>query len=135
LILHLEELDTRYKTGIPKRDASGDGTAPGMRVPDVLSATEARLSTGRQQNATPDIQSIGSGLYRVAYGGVASPYTYGLAADPLYVTALTQGPVDRASAGQGYRAQMIYDSPTRFFQAILARSRRYRIALSTSAPS
>lgn len=68
---------------------------------------------------TSSIASIGGNLYRVAYGGLASPYTYGLAADPLYDTAFTQGSVDRASAGQGYRAQLIYDSPTRFFQALV----------------
>lgn len=57
---------------------------------------------------TSSVQKISKGVYRVAYGGLASPYTDSLATDPLYTTQITQGMADRRSAGNSYKAALIY---------------------------
>jgi hypothetical protein len=45
------------------------------------------------------VLGLGGGKYRVAYGGIASPYTFNLATDPLFTSSISQGMADRISAG------------------------------------
>jgi hypothetical protein len=54
------------------------------------------------------VQSLGGGLFRVAYGGIASPYTDNYGSDPIFTTSLTQGIVDVRAAGQSYKPQLTY---------------------------
>jgi hypothetical protein len=56
--------------------------------------------------------AAGPGQFRVAYGGIASPYTDSLGTDPLYTTMITQGMADRRSAGNSYKAAFVYTNPT-----------------------
>lgn len=59
---------------------------------------------------TPAGISLGGGLYRVAYGGIASPYSDSYATDPLYTTSISQGVVDRRSAGSSFKGTLTYTS-------------------------
>ncbi len=54
--------------------------------------------------------------YKVAYGGIASPYTDSYASDPIYTTMLTQGMVERRSAGESYKAALGYVTPNQQFR-------------------
>jgi hypothetical protein len=56
--------------------------------------------------------AAGPGQYRVAYGGIASPYTDSLGTDPLYTSMITQGMADRRSAGNSYKAAFVYTNPS-----------------------
>lgn len=56
------------------------------------------------------------GRYRVAYGGIASPYTDGYSADPLYTTSIIQGMVDRRSPGRAVKIAAVYESPDHRFK-------------------
>ncbi len=59
---------------------------------------------------------VGPGLYsvpvKVAYGGLASPYTDSYATDPLYTTSISQGMVDRRSAGFSLKGALTYTTST-----------------------
>jgi len=63
-------------------------------------------------------EKVGTDLYKVAYGGIASPYTDSYASDPLYTTMITQGVVDRRSAGESYKAALVYTTPNKQFKFI-----------------
>ena len=65
-------------------------------------------------------EKVGTNLYKVAYGGIASPYTDSYASDPLYTTMLTQGAIDRRSAGQSYKTALVYTTPNKQFKFIAA---------------
>jgi hypothetical protein len=60
------------------------------------------------------------GVFRIAYGGIASPYTEAYATDPLYTTSISQGMVDRHSAGVSYRGALTYTSSTKQLKALLS---------------
>ena len=62
--------------------------------------------------------SAGGGKYRVAYGGIASPYTDSLGTDPLYTTQITQGMADRRSAGNAFKTAFIYTNPSKQLKLI-----------------
>ena len=64
--------------------------------------------------------SAGDGMYRVAYGGIASPYTDSLGTDPLYTTMITQGMADRRSAGNSFKSAFVYTSPDKQLKLIAA---------------
>ncbi|GAC1424867.1 MAG: hypothetical protein NVSMB5_19040 [Candidatus Velthaea sp.] len=64
------------------------------------------------------IGQVGPGSYRVAYGGIASPYTDSYATDPLYTTSLTQGVVDRRSAGVSLKGALTYTSANKALVAL-----------------
>ncbi len=64
------------------------------------SASGVFLPTG----GTPICQSLGSGVFRIFYGGLASPYTDSYATDPIYTTQISQGMVDRRSGGTSWKA-------------------------------
>jgi len=61
---------------------------------------------------------VAPGVYKVAYGGIASPYTDSFATDPLYTTQITQGEVDRRSAGNSYKVALVYTPPNKQFRLI-----------------
>jgi hypothetical protein len=52
---------------------------------------------------TTQCHNNGNGTATVYYGGWASPYTDSYATDPLFTTSISQGMVDRRSAGQGVK--------------------------------
>ncbi len=58
--------------------------------------------------------------YRVAYGGIASPYSDSYTADPLYSTTITGSMVDRRSAGSSYKGQLTFTSDNKRIVAIVA---------------
>lgn len=64
-----------------------------------------------------------NGTTSVEYGGIASPYTDTLAADPLYTTSLTQGMVDRRAPGSSEKMTLTYTSSDR--RLVLYASRAY----------
>jgi len=76
-----------------------------------LSSAESRYFVGG--GGTGDGRSLGGGLYQVAYGGIASPYSDSLATDPLYTTMITQGMADRRSAGESYKVALSYSPPNK----------------------
>lgn len=61
---------------------------------------------------------VGTNLYRVAYGGVASPYSDSYATDPFYTTSISQGIVDRRSAGFSLKGALTYTSNNKRLVAI-----------------
>ncbi len=81
-----------------------------------LAAAEAQFF--QPSGGTGDGESVGGGMYRVAYGGIASPYTDSYASDPLYTTMITQGMVDRRSPGNSYKAALVYTTPNKQFKFI-----------------
>ena len=83
----------------------------------VQSSSLARAVTGYfvPTGGTTAAALVSKGVYRVAYGGIASPYTY--ATDPLYTTTLTDGMVLRRSPGNSYKLTLAYESPDRRFHA------------------
>ena len=62
----------------------------------------------------------GPGKFRIAYGGIASPYTDSLGTDPLYTTMITQGMADRRSAGNSYKTALVYTNPSKQLKLIAA---------------
>jgi hypothetical protein len=56
--------------------------------------------------------------YKVAYGGLASPYSDSYASDPLYTTSITQGMVDRRSAGSAFKGAFTFTSNNKRIVAI-----------------
>lgn len=71
---------------------------------------------------TGDATLVGPGLYRVAYGGIASPYTDSYATDPLYTTTTTPGMVDRRSAGNSYQFAFVYTNENRQLKVTVAQA-------------
>jgi hypothetical protein len=65
---------------------------------------EANDTNGTATNAV----ELSPGLYRVAYGGIASPYSDSYTSDPLYTTSISQGMVDRRSAGTTLKGTLAY---------------------------
>jgi hypothetical protein len=72
------------------------------------SAAAAPFFTGT--GGTGAVQALGRNRYKVAYGGIASPYTATLGTDPLYTAVTTLGMADRSSAGNSYKAALVYTS-------------------------
>jgi hypothetical protein len=62
-------------------------------------ATSATTGIFLPSGGTPNCVAHKGGTATIYYGGVASPYTDSYAADPFYTTSITQGMVDRRSAG------------------------------------
>jgi hypothetical protein len=63
---------------------------------------------------------VAPGVYKVAYGGLASPYTDSYASDPLYTTSISQGMADRRSAGTSFKIAATYLSNSKRFKAVLS---------------
>jgi len=69
---------------------------------------------------TGAVKAVGPDLYEVAYGGIASPYTDSLGTDPLYTTQITQGMVDRRSAGSSYKGAVIFTNQTKQLRLLVS---------------
>jgi hypothetical protein len=74
----------------------------------TAAAAEAPYFVSVATNKPGIAQSLGGGLFRVAYGGIASPYTDNYGSDPIFTTSLTQGMVDNRAAGESYKPQLTY---------------------------
>lgn len=98
--------------------ASGD-FAP-WRYAYVSAASSAAAQAGFfvGGGGTGDAVKVGPNLYKVAYGGLASPYTDSLGTDALYTTQITQGMADRRSAGNSYKAAFVYTPPSKQWKLI-----------------
>jgi hypothetical protein len=85
---------------------------------------------------TGSAEKVGTNLYKVAYGGIASPYTDSLATDPLYTTQITQGMADRRSAGNTAKVAAIYTTPNNQFRLIASEAYyQYSNAISRNITS
>jgi hypothetical protein len=82
------------------------------------SATAAESGYFIPGGGTGAAAADGPGLYRVAYGGIASPYTDSLGTDPLYTSNITQGMADRRSAGNSAKIAAVYTTPNNQFKLI-----------------
>jgi outer membrane OprD family porin len=82
------------------------------------SASGLFLPTG----GTPICQTLPSGLFRIFYGGIASPYSDSFATDPLYTGEFSQTMVDRRSAGDSYKIAATFQPNDKRFKAILSRT-------------
>lgn len=79
-------------------------TAPYFLAAGGTNALVAAGVTGSAVNAV----KVGTDRYKVVYGGIASPYSDSYASDPLYTTSITQGMVDRRSAGFALKGAFTY---------------------------
>ena len=84
----------------------------------VKTASDATRGLFLPGGGTTTSALIAPGHYRVAYGGVASPYSDSYATDPLYTTSISQGMVDRRSAGTSYKIAAQYLSANKRLKAI-----------------
>lgn len=85
---------------------------------NASSAPKAQAGYFVGGGGTGDAVKVGPNLYKVAYGGLASPYTDSLGTDPLYTTQITQGMADRRSAGNSYKLALVYTPPNKQFKLI-----------------
>jgi hypothetical protein len=101
---------------------SGDFAPWDYAYVHATSAAKAESKYFVGGGGTGDAELVGPGLYKVAYGGLASPYTDSLGTDPLYTTQITQGMADRRSAGNSYKAAFVYIPPDKRFRLIASES-------------
>jgi outer membrane porin, OprD family len=89
---------------------------------DVRAASATAAGTGifLPSGGTVATAQIAPGVFRVAYGGLASPFSDAYATDPLFTTSISQGMVDRRSAGTSYRAAFVYTNSTKQLRALVA---------------
>ena len=87
---------------------------------DVVARTAAVGATGLflPAGGTSATALLRPGVYRSAFGGIASPYSDGYATDPLFTTSISQGMVDRRSAGQAFKVAAVFVSPNKRFKGI-----------------
>jgi hypothetical protein len=105
-------------------------------IVDATSAAKAEKGYFIGGGGTGDAVAAGPGQYRVAYGGIASPYTDSLGTDPLYTTMITQGMADRRSAGNSYKTGIVYTTPDHQFRLIVAEALfQYSNAISRNLTS
>ncbi len=97
---------------------SGDFSPWQYRYVRATSLANAGRGTFLPSGGTGTSELIAPGLYKVAYGGIASPFTDSLATDPLYTTQITQGMADRRSAGNSYKAALVYTTPSKQLKLI-----------------
>ncbi len=91
---------------------------------DVAASTAAIASQYFEPSGgTPFIAARAPGLYRVAYGGIASPYTDTYTSDPLFTTSISQGMIERRSGGTSFKATLQYKSATK--QLVITGSEAY----------
>jgi hypothetical protein len=99
--------------------AFGFDTAPTHYL-DREAATAAAATKGifLPGGGTTTSATVAPGVYRVAYGGIASPYSDTYASDPLYTTSITQGMADRRSAGTAFKLAATYLSNNKRLKAV-----------------
>jgi hypothetical protein len=86
----------------------------------AASATAAGAGIFLPGGGTVSAAQVAPNVFRVAYGGIASPYSDAYATDPLYTTSISQGMVDRRSAGTSYRGAFTYTNSNKQFKALVA---------------
>ena len=84
----------------------------------VTTAAAATKGTFLPGGGTTTSALIAPGVYRVAYGGIASPYSDSYASDPLYTTSISQGMADRRSAGTSFKLAATYLSTNKRLKAV-----------------
>jgi hypothetical protein len=84
-------------------------SAAAATAPYFLGAggTNALVAAGVNGSAVNAVK-VGTDRYKVVYGGIASPYSDSYASDPLYTTSISQGMVDRRSAGFALKGAFTY---------------------------
>ncbi len=99
----------------------GFDTAP-VRYDTVVarSATAAGKGFFLPAGGTTTTAALGGGAYRIAYGGIASPYSDNYATDPLFTTSISQGMADRHSPGTSYKAGLTFTPDNKRVRAILS---------------
>ncbi|GAC1388782.1 MAG: hypothetical protein NVSMB31_03490 [Vulcanimicrobiaceae bacterium] len=73
------------------------------RAPAVTYVTNNPASIFQPTGGTAAKRALGGGRFQVAGGGIASPYTDGYVADPLFTTSLVASLVDRRSTGSAIK--------------------------------
>jgi hypothetical protein len=86
----------------------------------ATSAAAAGRGIFLPSGGTVSAAQVAPNVFRVAYGGIASPYSDAYATDPLYTTSISQGMVDRRSAGISYRGAFTYTSSNKQLKALVA---------------
>jgi hypothetical protein len=86
-------------------------TAASATTPAAVAIGPCALASGKAGKA-----------YRFSYGGLASPYSDSYATDPLYTTSISQGMVDRRSAGFSAKAALNYTSNNKRLVAIVSQA-------------
>lgn len=86
------------------------------------SASAAGAGFFLPQAGSSPVKSLGGGLYRVAYGGIASPYTFNYATDPLFTTSISQGMADRANPGSAIKVGVTLQNSTKQLRLILSQA-------------
>jgi hypothetical protein len=97
---------------------SGDFAPIEYATVSAATAASAASSYFVGVGGTGNAVQIAPGLFKVAYGGLASPYSDSLGTDPLYTTQITQGMADRRSAGNSYKVALVYTNSTKQLKLI-----------------
>ncbi|MDP9018308.1 MAG: OprD family outer membrane porin, partial [Candidatus Eremiobacteraeota bacterium] len=97
--IHSHVLGLQYGTRIGAVNATLGYNA----IPAVSYRTNNPGSIFQPVGGTPNKRALGRGLFEVAGGGIASPYTDGYVADPLFTTSLVASLVDRRSTGSAIK--------------------------------
>jgi outer membrane porin, OprD family len=96
----------RHVANLPAGDTCNVGT--GQITP---AQTYPNSAAGYYEGVNaPECFRNPNGTYSVEYGGLASPYTYSYATDPLFTTSLTQGMADRGAPGSSEKLALTYTS-------------------------
>jgi hypothetical protein len=100
-------------------DVVSAASAAAATAPYFLAAggTNA-LVAGGVNGAAVNAVKVAPGRYKVAYGGIASPYSDSYASDPLYTTSISQGMVDRRSAGFALKGALTFTTTDKRLVAI-----------------
>jgi hypothetical protein len=90
-------------TLVPNVDAAfGIDTAPWHSATVAATSCSKVTAYWVPASGTPDCVIKGK-TATIYYGGIASPYTDSYTSDPLFTTSISQGMVERHSAGTGFR--------------------------------
>lgn len=115
--IHNHTIGLQAGTKIGALDATlGYNSSPG-----VLYRTAAPKTIFQPAGGTPAVRSLGNGIFAVAGGGIASPYSDAYTADPLFTTSFVASLVDRRSTGSAFRFQLAGTTANGRFSGILAR--------------
>lgn len=88
----------------------------------AVSASAAASGFLAPAGTLPNVLGLGGGKYRVVYGGIASPYTFNLASDPLFTTSISQGMADRISAGTAVKISVTILNESKQIRGIFSRA-------------
>ena len=117
--IHNHTLGLQLGTRIGVVNATlGYDTAP--RVTYITTAPQTIFAQSAVAGSST-VRALGGGRFAVAGGGIASPYTDGYVADPLFTTAIAASLVDRRSAGYAFKFTLTAQSGNGRFSGTLAR--------------